>query len=60
MRPQPRRGLCQARDEWALPDNAYSPAQRPRGIYRLTSTVLEPAGSTTGFATYSLPLPAVL
>jgi NHL repeat len=36
------------------------PRSARAGIYRLTSTVLGAAGSTTGFATYSLPLPAVL
>jgi DNA-binding beta-propeller fold protein YncE len=36
------------------------PSQAKAGIYRLGSTVRENAGSKKGFATYSLPLPAVL
>jgi hypothetical protein len=36
------------------------PAQAKAGIYRLASTVRESARSKKGFATYSLPLPAVL
>ncbi len=36
------------------------PAAAKAGIYRLTSTVTQKAGSKHGFATYSLPLPAVL
>jgi hypothetical protein len=35
------------------------PRSAKAGIYRLTSTVLATAGSSQGFATYSLPLPAV-
>jgi hypothetical protein len=36
------------------------PSQAKAGIYRLISTVRESARSNKGFATYSLPLPAVL
>jgi DNA-binding beta-propeller fold protein YncE len=36
------------------------PAQAKAGIYRLSSTVRESARSKRGFATYSLPLPALL
>jgi hypothetical protein len=36
------------------------PAAAKAGIYRLTSAVAQKPGSKRGFATYSLPLPAVL